>query len=110
MTHDELCRMEQSKLIKLIDEGKLIYLPCKVGKTVYCIYKDRLQDVKKVANEQPKPFYKVKENTIRQIMIDCNNELRLFFDSIYPATEWTKNIGKTVFLTREEAEKSIKGA
>lgn len=29
MTHDELCRMEQSQLIKLIDEGKLVYLPCK---------------------------------------------------------------------------------
>lgn len=35
MTHEELCRMEQSQLIKLIDEGKLVYLPCKVGDTVY---------------------------------------------------------------------------
>lgn len=31
MIHEELCRMEQSQLIKLIDEGKLVYLPCKVG-------------------------------------------------------------------------------
>ena len=34
MTHDELCRMEQSKLIKLIDEGKL----AQVVRCKNCIY------------------------------------------------------------------------
>ena len=38
MTHDELCRMEQSKLVKLIDEGKLVYLPCKVG-DIICLFR-----------------------------------------------------------------------
>ena len=29
MTKDELCRLEQSELVKLIDEGQLVYLPTK---------------------------------------------------------------------------------
>ena len=38
MTHDELCRMEQSKLVKLIDEGKLVQVVrCKdCRRKVYC--------------------------------------------------------------------------
>ena len=28
MTKEELCRLEQSELVKLIDEGQLVYLPC----------------------------------------------------------------------------------
>ena len=27
MTKEELCRLEQSELVKLIDEGRLVYLP-----------------------------------------------------------------------------------
>ena len=46
MTHEELCRMEQSQLIKLIDEGKLVYLPCKVGDMAYFWYKENhLEDL-----------------------------------------------------------------
>ena len=31
MTNQELMQLPHSEMIKLIDEGKLIYLPCKVG-------------------------------------------------------------------------------
>lgn len=34
-TKEQLCRMEQPELVKLIDEGRLVYLPCKVGDIVY---------------------------------------------------------------------------
>ena len=38
MIHEELCRMEQSKLVKLIDEGKLAQVVrCKdCRRKVYC--------------------------------------------------------------------------
>ncbi len=51
MTKEELCRLEQAELVKLIDEGRLVYLPCddfnytrarqlteELGVTVDCIY------------------------------------------------------------------------
>ena len=37
MTKEELCKLQYHELIKLIDEGRLIYLPCKVGETIYQI-------------------------------------------------------------------------
>jgi nitroimidazol reductase NimA-like FMN-containing flavoprotein (pyridoxamine 5'-phosphate oxidase superfamily) len=37
MTNDDLKRLEQSELIKLIDEGRLVYLSYKVGDIVYLI-------------------------------------------------------------------------
>lgn len=99
MTHEELCRMEQSQLIKLIDEGKLVYLPCKVGDTVYEIVGGIIHP-----------------REISQIIIDDDD---IYFnwqtvDIIWDIAEFGEgefkltDIGKTVFLTREEAEKALK--
>ena len=35
MTNQELMQLPHSKMIKLIDEGKLVYLPCNLGDEVY---------------------------------------------------------------------------
>ena len=37
MTKEELCRLEYSELIRLINEERLIYLPCKVDEKIYRI-------------------------------------------------------------------------
>ena len=98
MTHDELCRMEQSKLIKLIDEGKLIYLPCKVGDTVYFI--------KLCFNYAKAPI----KATVTMVKTFSSNGA-ILFRAITENGERTfidGNIGKTVFLTFEEAEKALK--
>lgn len=84
---------------KLEFEGKLIILPCKVGDTVYCINN---------AGMKKKQIPKIKEYIIdsytkgEQLLIGiCDKE-----------TGWMEladmyNIGKTVFLTLEEAEKAL---
>ncbi len=74
-------------------EGLLIRLPCKVGDTVYFWWREiHLEDVE-----------------IKEIMLDGNE---IIFDafSVYNHLAFRKSdIGKTVFLTREEAEAALKG-
>ena len=100
MTHEELCRMEQSQLIKLIDEGTLVYLPCKRGDTVYFI---------KSAYSLARFPIKAKIVGIRGI--NCDNEIMYATITDYNELDryfTSADIGKTVFLTREEAEKALK--
>lgn len=75
------------------ERGTLIHLPCKVGDTVYCI-------VKGFEN----PFKgRVFEINIREKII-IRVALKGFFGQAYMIDQ----IGKTVFLTREEAEQALK--
>ena len=77
-----------------IEKGKLIELPCKVGDTVYEVFKDHIP-----------PF--IKETKIEKIVITAKGlRLRLARNSFYETA--VSSIGKTVFLTREEAEKRLK--
>ncbi len=77
----------------LLSNG-VIVPPCKVGDTVYCIVEG---------------FDKVMEGHIRQfivaegIFVDC--VIRGYFNQVFHSSK----IGKTVFLTREEAEAKLKG-
>lgn len=83
-------RVENKELKKyedLEEQGKLLKLPCEVGDTVYTIYSD--EDGSFV--EEPK----VEEVSTHRIWIDS-----VYFDY--------EDIGKTVFLTREEAESALK--
>lgn len=71
----------------------VIVPPCKVGDTVYCIVEG---------------FDVVMEGHIRQlivaegIFIDC--VIRGYFNQVFHSSK----IGKTVFLTREEAEQALR--
>ena len=103
MTQEELCRMEQSKLIKLIDEGKLVYLACKVGETVYTLLSP--------------PHYKrglIYEYIVVFIGINSSKDMGYgLFNVKSVKGDWMypfnfSDIGKTVFLTLEEAEKALK--
>lgn len=91
----EKCR----KLAEAKKEGRLVVLPCKLGETVYanfCIRGDYLR-------EKDKPY------PCKVVFIGLSSEpfLHIQFKNkrIFPV-EFSK-IGKTVFLTREEAEAAL---
>ena len=93
MTRAELCRLEQAELVKLIEEGRLVYLPCKVGDTVW--------KIKSVFSYFTKPM----EDRIDLIkifrsetIVTCTSGVKFNIDKI----------GKIVFLTPEEAEQKLK--
>lgn len=87
---DELKRYKQAE-----QEGRLVVLPCKVGDTVY------------------EPFAgKVYEKTVDRIIINRFTTPQIWIETKLPfATprlkRWDMAIGKTVFLTREEAEGAL---
>ena len=76
-------------------EGRLVVLPCKVGDVVY------------------EPFVgKVYEKTVDRIIINRFTTPQIWIETKLPfATprleRWDMAIGKTVFLTREDAEKAL---
>jgi hypothetical protein len=89
-------RLEE--LLQAEQEGRLIVLPCKVGDTVYA------------------PFCgKVYRKTIDKIIINRFTTPQIWIETKLPfATSrlerWDMAIGKTVFLTREEAEAALSKA
>jgi len=74
----------------LEEQGRLVVLPCKVGDTVY--QKDHCGEIY--------------EAVIQSIIID---RMRTIFITSGIGFDETA-VGKTVFHTREEAEKALKGA
>lgn len=88
----------------LISEG-VIVLPCKVGQTVYVI----CNTVERIELEIETCIYETK---IDHISIGARGaEFHLLYRCItHPDCDWIveKDFGKTVFLTREEAEKALK--
>lgn len=87
--YGEIGTAEEFKQYKKLDEdGLLLKLPCKVGDTVYVLdVDDKIID----------------ESTI--LSIHYNNEWEFDSDEIYFCES---DIGHTVFITREEAEKQLK--
>ena len=68
-------------LLQAEQDGRLVVLPCKVGDTVYQIDAER-----------------VYESEVKWIIFDCDD---IAFDE--------RAIGGSIFLTREEAEATLKG-
>ena len=99
MTHEELCRMEQSQLIKLIDEGKLVYLPCKVEDTVYALIQTFIKN---------KLGWSIDTRIIDELNSNKFNSNTMITKKPFELHFYPSEIGKTVFLTREEAEKALK--
>ena len=93
-----ICRLNEELLETYKEaerDGRLVLLPCKVGDTVY------------------EPFAgKVYEKTVDRIIINRFTTPQIWIETKLPfATprleRWDMAIGKTVFLTREEAEKAL---
>lgn len=74
------------------EQGRLVILPCKVGDTVYYIDGGR-------CNKAKAATFRFNNSGVR---VYCGRNFmgRVGFEGIY---------GKTVFLTREEAEAALKG-
>lgn len=96
---DDTSKAERIReLLKADKEGRLVVLPCKVGSTVYTEFCD-----------------KVVEKRIGQFHVNGYTEPRLWadIDCDWASTQcvrWNLAIGKTIFLTREEAEAELKEA
>lgn len=71
----------------LLEHG-VIVLPCNVGDTVYHVY----------------PKKGIQTNAVRQIRIGSCGMYIFDFNGFFEPSDF----GKTVFLTREEAEKALK--
>lgn len=84
------------------DKSRFIELPCKVGDVVYVIKNNKIcaKDI-------------VYYNKIHSRVAEQNEEYWHCVDkdriSINVITFYPENIGKTVFLTKEEAEAKVKG-
>lgn len=96
---DDTSKAERIReLLKADKEGRLVVLPCKVGSTVYTEFCDE-----------------VVEKRIGQFHVNGYTEPRLWadIDCDWASTQcvrWNLAIGKTIFLTREEAEAALKEA
>ena len=78
----------------LEEQGRLVVLPCKVGNTVYYPYASRVI---------PKRITQYREILRKSEAIDRWYCLEFSNDETFDA----EDIGKTVFLTRAEAEKAL---
>ena len=94
------CERNFNALVRLaeledkINNGTLIELPCKVGDTVYEVFK-----------EHKPPF--IQETTIEKIVItEKGFKLRLSRNSVYETA--ISSLGRTIFLTESEAESELK--
>lgn len=85
---------EMYPLLKAKAEGRLVVLPCRVGDEIYRIVKP---------SGVCKPFIPIIPDTVEPFGICYRNVMGGY--SLIPFDE----IGKTVFLTREEAEAALKG-
>lgn len=87
-TYNHLVELEDK-----IENGTLVELPCKVGDVVYEVFK----------NHRP-PF--VQQTKVEKIIItDKGFRLKLERNSVYETS--VSSLGKTLFHTKEEAEKKL---
>lgn len=79
------------KLDQVEKDGRLVVLPCKVGDTVWVVFGDSAR----------KAVYKTR---VQGISITTRSTAILNFGGYPVQYAWASEVGKTVFLTREEAE------
>ncbi len=87
------------ELMKADVEGRVVVLPCKVGDTAYYLNGKFIIDFEVIG-------YMVDERGAWSFMGEHYEEKT---EKTYYCDPETEKIGKTVFLTREEAEKAMKG-
>ena len=90
----------------LEEQGLLLRLPCKVGDTVYCIYERYTK-----CSENEQEFDEYSCQGCECLECDSHKELYVQSQKAY-SLDWIvsnlKRFGKTVFLTKEEAEQKLK--
>ena len=106
----KMTKAEMSKEIRMYrnleEQGLLLRLPCKVGDTVYCIYERYTK-----CSEYGQVFEEYSCQGCECLECDSHKELYVQSQKAY-SLDWIvsnlKRFGKTVFLTREEAEAKLK--
>ena len=88
------------------EQGLLLWLPCKVGDTVYCIF---IRYTKCASNN--KEFDEYDCQGCQQD--ECDSKIEHYIQDMRAfSLDWIvtnlKNFGKTIFLTSEEAEAKLK--
>lgn len=93
----------------LEEQGRLVVLPCKAGDTVYTFYNGK--NCKWPTNMKRRKIYETLVSGIRLHDWDADDwRLLLLFDTkeAFGCYEFSfSEVGKTVFLTRAEAEKAM---
>ena len=90
---DKLAKYETAE-----DEGRLVVLPCKVGDTVWMVHQRLTSTVNNVISKM----------TVTELRGNRLNPIWFVIDGEYGKTSFSPpEIGKTIFLTREEAEKAL---
>ena len=90
-----------------ITDGRLIEIPCKVGDTVYLI--SNPINVTSYENDEEDETLKIFDCKISSITFyKTSNQIRLYWDGEFVAYYLSiEDIGRVVFLTREEAEQAL---
>lgn len=84
----------------------VIKLPIKVGQTVYVPWRYAFQQAIATVKVEEIKFYDNQMHYMFLIDMESDNEC---FNQSFGGWKIDKSIGNTVFLTKEEAEKSLKG-
>lgn len=103
--HDRMALDKLATYEDLEEQGRLIKFPCKVGDKVYCIF-----------NRYTKCTFSNKEfdeYSCRGCEYECDSEKENYVQDMRAySLDWIvtnlKNFGKTVFLTKSEAEAKLK--
>ena len=94
------CDYSISRMVELMKadvEGRVVVLPCKVGDTIYFARANPILQYKVTG-------YEMGEASISQV---CSKHVDKETGLTFNFTFRPSSIGKTVFLTREEAEKAL---
>lgn len=84
---------EWYEIAKAEEQGLLIRLPCKVGACAYYI----------------NPFDEIEKGKITMIQQKADGTWKFRFSTSFSHDVTKDDLGKTVFFTREEAEKALEG-
>lgn len=92
------------ELMKADKDGRLVVLPCKVGDVIYKLFREYTECTS----------YQVRKDDYccEGCMVPCDSREVTVIRAIQPnslpeVVRYIEDIGKTVFLTREEAEKAL---
>lgn len=92
------------ELLQLEDEGRLIKLPCAAGDIIWLADLDRELSINAKQSVQPLKVCFFRVTDAKHVTIVCETQGESWY-YVHPL-----KLGKTVFLTKEEAEKVLKGA
>lgn len=93
--------ISNKELVDFLIENNVIVPPVKVGDTVYIQYKKKIYPVDVYAIR-----YDTKTNN-KRICVEGWLQIDEWYQHSYSATFKWENVGKTVFLTYEDAEKTL---